>query len=245
MARKGPSRPQPLTPNEKKVLEFIELYISSRGLSPSYQEMKNHFGFASFNSIQRYLKQLENKGYLYMPGENKKRALTLLHSSGALQSSLPTNRNLATSPGIGSGSISRFSESGTSLPSESLSLPLLGRVAAGLPIEELEDNETFDVPASLVRNPNKTFALRVKGQSMIDDGIFDGDVILVQRQEHASNGEIVVAVVENEATVKRLYAHTDKNEVELRPANSTMSSLWYHPQLVKIQGVLVGLIRRF
>ncbi|RYZ76192.1 MAG: hypothetical protein EOP05_05715, partial [Proteobacteria bacterium] len=93
------------------------------------------------------------------------------------------------------------------MPSESLSLPLLGRVAAGAPIEAVEHDEFIEVPSSLVRHADRTYALRVQGQSMIDDGILDGDVILVQRQNTAQNGEIVVAMVGEEATVKRFYAH--------------------------------------
>ena len=88
---------------------------------------------------------------------------------------------------------------------EVLSLPLLGKVAAGSPIEAFEHDEFVQVPPSLVRNPSKSYALKVSGASMIEDGIFDGDLILVQRQESATNGEIVVASIENESTVKRFF----------------------------------------
>jgi repressor LexA len=146
---------------------------------------------------------------------------------------------------------------------ESLSLPILGRVAAGLPIEAFLHDEHIDVPATMVRNPSKTFALIVQGQSMIEDGILDGDVIFVQKQTYANNGETVVAMVNNQATVKRFYLHHKSNgdihsnpqththppaktqQVELRPANSTMQSMWYPPYNVDVQGVVVGLMRRF
>ena len=146
---------------------------------------------------------------------------------------------------------------------EALAIPLLGRVAAGLPIEGVDHNEYIDVPPSLVRNPSKSFALKVEGQSMIEDGIFDSDTILIQKQKTASNGETVVATIENEATVKRFYSYkniTDKLKeqidympdvqtgeplIELRPANSTMKSLWYPASKVNIEGIVVGLVRQF
>jgi repressor LexA len=133
--------------------------------------------------------------------------------------------------------------------SEVLSLPLLGKVAAGRPLESFSHDEFIDVPSSLVKSANNTFALKVSGDSMIEDGIHDGDVILVQKQLTAINGQVVVASIENESTVKRYFLrpHPEQKDrmVELRPANSTLNSMWYPPSEVNIQGILVGLIRRF
>ena len=250
--------PRPLSLKEKNVLEFLETYIRGKGVSPTYQEICQHFGFASFNSVQRYLKQLEAKGYIQRPWANQKRAITLLHPASTLQNFVADNS--------GDDSTESFSNvTPAIMPTESLSLPLLGRVAAGAPIEALEHDEFIEVPASLVRHADRTYALRVQGQSMIDDGILDGDVILVQRQSIATNGEIVVAMVGEEATVKRFYLHRDSNAasreaaearasagegrsqrmIELRPANSSMSPMWYDPSEVQIRGVVVGLIRKF
>lgn len=240
--------PRPLSLKEKNVLEFLETYISGKGVSPTYQEICHHFGFASFNSVQRYLKQLEAKGYIQLPWSNQKRAITILHPSSAHQNSVaaPEPESFSNvTPAI--------------MPIESLSLPLLGRVAAGAPIEALEHDEFIEVPSSLVRHADRTYALRVQGQSMIDDGILDGDVILVQRQSVATNGEIVVAMVGEEATVKRFYMHREVGDrletaghrssnqkmIELRPANSSMAPMWYDPSEVQIRGVVVGLIRKF
>lgn len=227
----------PLTEKEKAVLAMIEASLADNGISPSYQEIRDHFGFASFNSVQNYLKQLTNKGYIQIPSYQK-RAIVVLHSANAVQESIRTQRaQAAPAPRTEQRSV------------EACELPLLGKVAAGLPIEAMTDNEFVDVPLSLVRNPQKTFALQVSGQSMIEDGIFDGDLILVQKQTTASNGEIVVATVEGESTVKRFYFQNSpgrsEKQVELRPANSTMKTMWYAPHLVKIQGVVVGLIRKF
>lgn len=247
--------PRPLTLKEKNVLEFLEQYIGEKGISPSYQEICENFGFASYNSVQRYLKQLEQKGYIQIPGGNQKRAITILRAATSVQAAL--------------GEMQKEVTPVASAPqTENFSIPLLGRVAAGAPIEAMEHDEFIDVPASLVRNADRTYALRVQGQSMIDDGILDGDVILVQKQAHATNGEIVVAMVGDEATVKRYYMHASeripanvvrerfaeyggatpmKNAkmVELRPANSTMSSMWFGPNEVQLRGIVVGLIRKF
>lgn len=226
----------PLTEKEKAVLEFIESLLSERGISPSYQEIKDHFGFASFNSVQNYLKQLQNKGYIAIP-PHQKRAIQILHSASAVQKQVQSVREQAPK---GSAAAARSSEE--------LSIPLLGKVAAGRPLEALSYDEFVDVPRSMLRNPDKSFALKVVGQSMIEDGILDGDVILIQKQTDASNGEIVVATVDTESTVKRFFRKSQaepSKQVELRPANSAMQSMWYRPDQVAIQGVVVGLIRKF
>lgn len=254
----------PLTAKEKAVLEFIEDYLQGHGIAPSYQEIRERFGLASFNSVQRYLQQLQKKKYIYVPGGNLKRAITLLHSSNEIQSSLSqgmvprlkSNHPLLTQS-------MKETPLGHSLAAESLSLPLLGRVAAGRPIEAMEHDEFIAVPASSIRYPDRSYALRVEGQSMVEDGILDGDIIFVQSQETAKNGDTVVAMVNNQATVKRFYLHSANKEnlfvhtypqghtqgqnapIELRPANSSMSSMWFQPDQVSIKGLVVGLLRRY
>ena len=260
--------PQPLTLKELKVLEFIEGFLEAQAVAPSFQEIKEHFGFASFNSVQRYLKQLQDKNYIFIPSGNQKRALQVLHPSRSISNLLadriidPSAVSTIQHPSIPP---QKKEAPPTRLESppqaELLSLPLLGRVAAGLPIEAFLTDEHIEVPSSLIRNPSKTFGLIVQGQSMVEDGILDGDVIFVQKQSYANNGDSVVAMVNNQATVKRFYLHRHDNvhsnpqshahppaaeaQVELRPANSTMQSMWYPPYSVDIQGILVGLIRRF
>ncbi|MFP5520297.1 MAG: transcriptional repressor LexA [Bdellovibrionia bacterium] len=234
----------PLTFKEKAVLEFIEAFSLSSGVSPSYQEIKEHFGFASFNSVQNYLKQLAQKGYIAFEA-HQKRAIRVLQSASYLQEQM---ENLIDSVSTATGS------SPTQLlqaREEVLSLPLLGKVAAGKPLESFSHDEYFDVPASYIKDHKQSFALKVQGQSMIEDGIHDGDVILIQKAETARNGEIVVAEIDGEATVKRFFAgprpgsQTSEQWIELRPANSTMSSMWYHPQEVQIKGKVISLVRKF
>lgn len=240
MLSKKQQKLAPLTEKEKAVLEFIEACLVESGISPSYQEIRDHFGFASFNSVQNYLKQLSTKGYIEIPS-HQKRAIQILNSAHAVQKIVQSRKNESLQDPPRQKFLSR---------EEVLSLPLLGKVAAGRPLEAFEFDEHVDVPPALVRNPDKTFALRVAGNSMIEDGIHDGDIILVQKQATATNGEVVVATIENESTVKRYFFKThpespSEKMIELRPANSSMSSMWYPPQEVNIQGVLVGLIRKF
>ncbi len=239
----------PLSEKEKAVLEMIEISLAERGLSPSYQEIKDHFGFASFNSVQNYLKQLTSKGYIQIPS-HQKRAIQVLSPSHSVQSAMKAHRVNAPSPLSSQRSLGAAGRGSAGSGPEAIQLPLLGKVAAGLPLESYDHDEFVDVPVSLVRNPGKTFALKVSGSSMIEDGIHDGDILLIQKQTTASNGEIVVASIDNESTVKRFFMREDTDSVsgkvvELKPANSTMKSMWYPPQLVKIQGIVVGLVRKF
>lgn len=126
---------------------------------------------------------------------------------------------------------------------DSVRLPLLGTVAAGLPLEAVEVQERVDVPKSLLGG-GENFALRVRGDSMIEDGIHDGDLVIVRRQPTARRGQTVVAMIDGEATVKKFFAQGQK--VELRPANQAMQSIWVEPgQAFHILGVVVGLMRRY
>lgn len=215
---------QPLTPKEKSVLEFIESHIESKGYSPSYVEIRQYFGFASNNSVQNYLKQLENKNYIRTPGGNQKRAIQVIQPAQSLPNNLKEIKTRMT---------------------PNITVPLLGKVAAGAPIEHLKHDEYIDIPVSLLKKPDLTYALQVQGDSMIEDGIHDGDTILVQRQDFAHDGDIVVAVVRHEATVKRIYRSKKGGEIELRPANSTMESFWYKASEVDVRGIVVGLIRKY
>lgn len=129
---------------------------------------------------------------------------------------------------------------------QSVAVPLFGSVAAGVPIEAIEgQGEFLQVPPTMLRG-GEHFALRVRGSSMIEDGMFDGDYIVVKKQNHANEGETVVALLGNEATVKRFYRKSGR--IELRPANAAMESIWVSPEArdpFQIQGVVVGLFRQY
>ena len=239
-SRKKASPKQSLTPKEKGVLDFLHLYFAEHAMAPSYREIKEHFGFASFFSVQRYLKQLDTKGYILAGGDNQKRGLQLLAQAEDLYSKRLADQHPQRQSQLTSNE-------------DLIRLPLLGRVAAGLPIERIEHGEFFELSRNLVPKPESSFILRVEGQSMIEDGILDGDYLIVQSQKIAKNGDTIIARVDNEATVKNLFYHPDKGsrtknkraQIELRPANQQMQSLFYSPEEVEIQGIVVGLVRKY
>lgn len=138
----------------------------------------------------------------------------------------------------------RLTESANEVPaSDTEELPLYGSIAAGRPIEAIAGDETLSVPSQL-RTPNPCYVLEVRGDSMVEEGILDGDWVIIEQRDQARNGEIVVALVdEEEATLKRLEKKSD--EVVLHPANSSMNPMHYHPSQVRIQGVLVGQMRSY
>lgn len=229
----------PLTTKERSVLSFIETQLRQNGISPSYQEICDHFGFASFNSVQNYLKQLTTKGYLHMP-QNQKRAIQLLHSAGDFQSTLEKRLDKG--------------ESGKSASNENvLTIPFLGKVAAGVPLERHYQNETIKIPRELLKSSNIAdhFALKVEGDSMIEEGIFDGDFLIVRSQATAVDGDLVVATVSDsddyanthEATVKRFFRK--KEQIELRPANPRLNSIFYAPKQIEVRGLVKALFRSY
>lgn len=266
----------PLTTKERSVLLFIEDELLSKGVSPSYQEICDHFGFASYNSVQNYLKQLTQKGYVHMP-QNQKRAIQILHSAHDFQKNLSERLGAAQSTSasvlslnahLKKNNISHLKEepsknffAGQSSHdqqehSKVLPIPFLGRVAAGSPIERMHENEFIDVPAHFISTPGQYFALKVEGDSMIEEGIFDGDFLVVLSQKAAHDGDLVVASVESESTVKRFFMKKNSNTtsgqksisekmVELRPANPRLTSMWYHPQQVEIKGLVKALLRKY
>lgn len=208
-----------ITKKQKEVFDYICSYSSSNGYAPTQREIKEHFEFKSFGSVQTYLKYLVNAGYLETDW-NARRGITLA-----------TNDEPA-----------RPSQVALSDVEE---IPWLGDVAAGIPIEAIENpTETIQVPRSMVSKGGSFFALSVIGDSMIEAGILEGDVIVCKHQTQADNGQVVVAVVDGEATVKTL--NKLKKGIQLIPANSTMKPfLIESDQDFRIAGVLVGLMRSY
>jgi len=197
-----------LTQKQQRFLEYLSHYIADWGAPPTFEEIRTHFGFSSFNTITTYLKILERKGYVRLPGKkNRKRAIEVI------------------SP----------------VEKKRQEFPLLGNVAAGKPIEVMETADLMELPPSLV-GAGDHFVLRVKGDSMKEDGILDGDFIVVRKQPQAENGETVVALIGNEATVKRYFRK--KDHVELQPAHGGMTPILVKGDL-QIQGKVVGVIRRY
>lgn len=209
-----------LTSKEKMILEFIESYIKNQGISPTFTEIQNQFNFASINSVQRYIQQLENKDYLSKGNSNEKRSLKLLKTSSDYLADLMEK------------------------PSIAVTLPLLGAVAAGLPLEEKNYDQWVEIPMTLVNKPKESFVLRVEGESMIEEGIHSGDLVIIEKRSFAPEGSLAVVSTEDEsATVKRIYYK--KGMVELRPSNSKMQSMWYEPHEIILQGLVIGLMRNY
>lgn len=217
-----------ITPKQKQVLEFITSYREENGYAPSQQEIAKNFGFSSLGTVQNYLVRLERLGLIQKTWNARRGMQTTPPPSGEV-ARLPIRETASTVP-----------------------LPLLGRVAAGKPIEAIESQETIDVPASMIRGEDN-FALRVSGDSMIEDGILSGDLAIIKKQRDAKNGQTVVALINNEATIKRFYRKGKR--VELHAANPAYKPLIVELQSelavesmvgtdFKIEGVLVGIIRR-
>jgi len=198
-----------LTPKQKSFLAYVSRYMEDWGTSPSFDEIRTHFGFTSYNTVTTYLKTLERKGYIRLPQEKtRKRAIEVI-------SPVETRR---------------------------FEFPLLGKVAAGKPIEAVEDRRAIEVPPSMAGSGDH-FVLQVSGDSMQEDGILDGDFVVVRRQAVADNGETVVALIDNEATVKKYYRRGD--HVELRPAHAGMPPIRVREGDLRIQGKVVGVMRYY
>ena len=246
--KKNNSPLPPLTTKEKAVLQFIEDELLKKEVSPSYQEICDHFGFASYNSVQNYLKQLSSKGYVQFP-QNQKRAIQILNSAQDFKKNLIERLSKSAEPSNSSSpGQSSYDHEGHS---KVLPIPFLGRVAAGSPIERIHDNEFINIPASLIKSSVNHFALQVEGDSMIDEGIFDGDTLVVQSHKVARDGDLVVASINDEATVKKYFFKTNPESahlgklIELRPANPRLKSMWYSADQVEIKGLVRALFRTY
>jgi len=207
-----------ITKKQKEVFDYICDYSSQNGYAPTQREIKDHFGFKSFGSVQAYLKYLMSAGYLETDW-NARRGITL--ASGE------ENKKII-SPSI-----------------DVEDIPWLGDIAAGIPIEAIENpSETIQVPKSMMAKDGQYFALSVVGESMIEAGILDGDLIVCRHQSSADNGQVVIALVDGEATLKTIKK--SKSSIELIPANSKMKSFIIGPdQDFRIAGILVGLMRSY
>lgn len=205
-----------LTQKQQQVFDYIREYIETHSFPPTVRDIADALGVSSPATIHGHIKALENKGLLKR-SENKSRALTLAKSDSGIT---PPEQD----PSFFTGEV--------------ISIPVVGSVAAGSPIlaeENIED--TYVLPSSLVRG--ETFMLRVKGDSMINIGIFDRDLVIVRKQKTAQNGDVVVALIDDGATVKTFYREGQR--IRLQPENDTMEA--FYPENVSVVGKVVGLMR--
>lgn len=234
-----------LTPKQKELLMFIHERLKESGVPPSFDEMKEALDLRSKSGIHRLITALEERGFVRrLP--HRARAMEIIK----LPESVPQGvaaRGRGFSPSVIEGSLGRTSPPVPAAPSsdgQTVGLPIMGRIAAGVPAEAIQTKlDTIDVPPELLAK-GEHYALEVKGDSMIDAGILEGDTIIVRKCEDASNGDIVVALVdEEEATLKRLRRRGAS--IALEAANPAYETRIFGPDRVRVQGRLVGLIRRY
>lgn len=229
-----------LTPKQHELLMFIHERIRESGISPSFDEMKEALDLKSKSGIHRLITALEERGFIRRLA-HKARALEILKLPDA---SVPgPARSQGFAPAVIEGSLGR-DEVPKAPTGGGVDVPVLGRIAAGTPIEAIQHRtHGIDVPSSMLGS-GEHYALEVHGDSMIDAGILDGDTVVLQRCETATNGDIVVALVdEEEATLKRL--RKKGNSIALEAANEAYETRIFGPDRVKVQGKLVGLIRAY
>lgn len=206
-----------LTRRQKELMDFVSTFIERHGYSPSYEEIASGLGLASLATVHKHIQALEAKQYL--------------------RRSYNHSRSLEVGDRY-------FSEERNRRPQPvDATIPLLGRIAAGSPVEAIPTPETLHF-SDFVGNDN-AFALAVRGESMIEDHICDGDFVLVEKADSVKNGEIIVALVDGtEATLKRYYLEAD-GRVRLQPANSSMSPIFVDPAALQVQGRVLAVMRKY
>lgn len=237
-----------LTPRQHQLLRFIDNYVTRHGVSPSFEEMRDSLNLRSKSGIHRLISALEERGYIRRLA-HRARAIELLRApptaielaAGDTPADAATGEAPTEPDNVIRGHFGGRTGTG---PSAARTLPFYGRIAAGTPIEAISDPEaSLDVPDYVVGD-GEHYALEVVGDSMIEAGIRDGDLVLIRRCDAAENNTIVVALVdEGEATLKRLHKRGD--QVALEAANPDYETRVYRAEQVRVQGRLVGLIRRY
>jgi repressor LexA len=229
-----------LTRKQRQVLTAIQRFSTLNGYMPSVRELGRELGGLAPATVQHHLSMLRRKNYLEHDGG----AHGLRLSAGAQAEALaergdgPGGGSDGGAAGGGGGDTGSW---GMEIPGMQVVVPLLGSIAAGRPLEAVEESDEYvPIPASLARG--SCFVLRVTGESMIEDAILDGDLVVVQSCEKVDDGEVAVALLPDDtATLKRVYA--EGNRVRLQPANSSMSPIY--ADRVRIRGRVVGLVREF
>lgn len=216
-----------LTPKQYKLLMFIDNNIKETGCCPSFEEMKEAIGIKSKSGIHALLEELITRDFIRkLP--HKARALEVVKLPRFKPKDILEEEKKIKS----------------ALQSSSLNIPLYGKIAAGMPIDAISDeNESVAVPFDMV-SKGSFFALRVEGESMIEAGILDGDIAIIKKASNADNGQIVVALVDEEEATLKVW-QKKKEEICLKPCNKNYLVQSYHPSQVRVQGVLSGILRKY
>jgi len=235
-----------LTRKQHELLMFVHERMKESGVPPSFDEMKDALDLKSKSGIHRLITALEERGFIRrLP--NRARAIEIIKLPDSMNPTLGGKRSKF-EPSIIQGDLGRVKKPVTINKSSSdnatVSIPVMGRIAAGTPIEAIQNHShTLSIPPQML-GPGEHFALEIRGDSMIDAGIFDGDTVLIHKQNSASSGEIVVALVDDEeATLKRL--RRKGNSIALEAANPAYETRIFGPERVAVQGKLVGLLRKY
>jgi repressor LexA len=216
-----------LTRKQHELLSYIHGHLAESGVSPSFEEMKEALELKSKSGVHRLISALEERGFIRrLP--NRARALEVVKMPDAGGNQAATSKPAVTIP-IAANDV--------------VELPLHGRIAAGTPIEALQGTESLAVPAALL-GPGEHYALEVAGDSMVDEGILDGDYALIRKTDIARDGEIVVALINNEEATLKTFRR-EGQMIRLDPANRRYDPQRYRPEQVVIQGKLSGLLRRY
>jgi repressor LexA len=237
-----------LTRKQHELLLFIHERLRESGIPPSFDEMKDALDLASKSGIHRLITALEERGFIRrLP--NRARALEVIKLPDSLSQSPVAQRRFA--PSVIEGSLGRAAPARLAVRSDndddatrSIGVPMMGRIAAGVPISAIQhQTSTISCPPDLL-GQGEHYALEVKGDSMIDAGIFDGDTVLIKRSDSCNTGDIIVALVDDEeATLKRF--RKKGASIALEAANPAYETRIFGPDRVRVQGKLVGLMRRY
>jgi repressor LexA len=231
-----------LTHKQMELLCFIHERVKEAGVPPSYDEMKDALDLHSKSGIHRLITALEERGFIRrLP--NRARAVEVIKLPESVGQGMPS-RARGFTPSVIEGDLGRVRANSEDDGGRPIIVPVMGRIAAGTPIEAIQTrSHTISVPPDLL-STGEHFALEVRGDSMIDAGILDGDVVLIRRADAADTGDIVVALIDQEeATLKRFRRRGAS--IALEPANSSHEVRILPPNRVRIQGKLVGLFRRY
>ena len=226
-----------LTSRQREILDFISSSIVERGFPPTLREIGEHFQIRSTNGVNDHLKALEKKGHLRREDLKSRAMRPIILSPDGGAEVVPLRRGAA----MGTGNVQLVAND-----DDMAEIPILGRVAAGQPILAVENaTDTVRIDRMLLGGHREVFGLRIVGESMIEDGIFDGDYVFVKKTPSANNGDIVVAMIEGEATVKRYYPEGDR--IRFQPANCNMLPIIVRRadfKSVDIIGIVVGIYRK-
>lgn len=235
-----------LTKKQLDLLEFIHTRLQKDGVPPSFDEMKIALDLRSKSGIHRLITALEERGFIRRLA-HRARAIEILR----LPDSIAASKGRLSPQVIAGGTATGTRAANTTSPALSsqvataMELPVMGRIAAGVPIEAISQvSNRVSVPTAMLSSSGAHYALEVKGDSMIDAGINDGDIVVIRETDTADDGDIVVALVEgHEATLKKIYRRN--NTIELEAANPAYKTRCYPADQVSVQGRLVGLIRSY